>query len=83
MEIHFNTPDLEARLDRLATETGRSTGELVEDAVFAYLAELAQTRDKLNSRYDDLKSGRVKPIPGEDAYARLQAKTEAERKRSA
>jgi hypothetical protein len=79
MEVHFNTPGLEARLGRLATETGRATGELVEDAVLGYLAELAKTREMLNSRYDDLKSGRVKPIDGEEAYARLQAKTEAER----
>jgi len=37
----------------------------------------------LNSRYDHLKSGRVKPVDGEEALARLQAKTEAQRNRSA
>jgi hypothetical protein len=37
----------------------------------------------LDSRYDDIKSGRVKLIPGEEAFARLMAKTEAERKRPA
>ena len=41
-----------------------------------------QTRDMLNRRYDDLKSGRVKPIDGEEAFARLNAKTKAERNRS-
>jgi hypothetical protein len=35
----------------------------------------------LNSRYDDLKSGRVKLIDGEKALARLKANTEAQRKR--
>jgi hypothetical protein len=33
----------------------------------------------LNSRYDELKSGRLKPIDGEEAFARLQAKTKAQR----
>jgi hypothetical protein len=36
----------------------------------------------LNRRYDELKSGRVKPIDGEEAFARLQAKTEAQRNRA-
>ena len=80
MEVHFK-PDLQAKLDELATETGRPTGELVEDVVAGYFDELAQTRDMLNSRYDDLKSGRVKPIDGEEAFARLKAKTEAQRNR--
>ena len=66
MEVHFN-PDLQAKLDKLATETGRPTGELVEDAVLGYFDELAKTRETLNSRYDDLKSGRVQPIDGEEA----------------
>jgi len=82
MEVHFN-PDLQAKLDRLATETGRPTGELVEDVVAAYFDELAGVREMLNSRYDELKSGRVKPIDGEEAFARLKAKTEEQRNRQA
>jgi predicted transcriptional regulator len=82
MEVRFK-PDLQAKLDELATETGRPTGELVEDAVAGYFDELARTRDMLNSRYDDLKSGRVKPIDGEEAFSRLKAKTEAQRNRPA
>jgi hypothetical protein len=31
----------------------------------------------LDSRYDDIKSGRVKPIDGEEAFARLREKSEA------
>jgi hypothetical protein len=80
MEVHFHTPDLEARLDRLAAETGRAAGELVEDAVLGYLAELAQAREMLNSRYDDLKSGRVKPIPGDDVAAYFREKSAAARR---
>jgi hypothetical protein len=81
MDVHLNNPDLQAKIDRWVTETGRDPDELVEDAVAGYFAELAQTREMLDNRYDDLKSGRVKPIEGEEAFARLKAKTEAERKR--
>jgi predicted transcriptional regulator len=82
MEVPFK-PDLQAKLDELATETGRATGELVEEVVAGYFDELARTRQMLNSRYDDLKSGRVKPIDGEEAFARLKEKTEAQRNRPA
>ena len=71
MEVHLN-PDLQAKLDKLATETGRPTGELVEDAVAGYFDELVQTREMLDSRYDDLKSGRVKPIDGEEVFESLR-----------
>ena len=71
MEVHF-TPDLQAKLDKLATETGRPTGELVEDVVAGYFDELAQTREMLNRRYDDLKSGRVKPLDGEEFFENLR-----------
>jgi hypothetical protein len=71
MEVHFN-PDLQAKIEKLATETGRPTGELVEDVVAGYFDELAQTREMLNSRYDDLKSGRVKPIDGEEFFENLR-----------
>jgi predicted transcriptional regulator len=78
MEVHFN-PDLQTKLDTLAIETGRPTGELVEDAVAGYFDELAQTRDMVNSRYDDLKTGRVKPISGDEVIARLREKSAARR----
>jgi predicted transcriptional regulator len=71
MEVHF-APDLQAKLDQLANETGRPTPELVEDVIAGYVDELAQTREMLNSRYDDLKSGRVKPIDGEAFFEGLR-----------
>jgi predicted transcriptional regulator len=71
MEVHFN-PDLQAKLDKLASETGRPTRELVEDAVAGYCDELVRTREMLDSRYDDLKSGRVKPIDGEEFFEGLR-----------
>ena len=82
MEVHF-TPDVEKKLNDLAAQSGRGTDELLKDALAGYFDELAQTRDMLSSRYDELKSGRVKPIDGEEAFARLKAKTEAQRNHSA
>jgi predicted DNA-binding protein len=82
MEVHF-TPDVEKRLNDLAAQSGRGTDELLQDALAAYFDELVQTRDMLNSRYDELKSGTVKPIDGEEAFVRLKAKTEAQRDRQA
>jgi hypothetical protein len=82
MEVHF-APDAEKKLNDLAAQSGRGTDELLQDALAAYFDELVQTRDMLDSRYDELKGGRVKPIDGEEAFARLQAKTETQRNREA
>ena len=78
MEVHL-TPDVEKKLIDLAGQSGRATDELLQDALAGYFDELVQTRDMLDRRYDELKSGRVKPIDGEEAFARLKAKTEAQR----
>jgi len=79
MEVHFK-PEVQAKLDQMALESGRPSGELVEDAVIGYFDELAFTRQTLDRRYDDLESGRVKPIPGEEVFARLRAKSAASRR---
>jgi predicted DNA-binding protein len=78
MEVHF-TPEIQARLDRLAAESGRPKDALVQDALPGYLDELEQTRGMLDNRYDDLKSGKVKPIDGEEAFQRLMQKTGPQR----
>ena len=80
MEVHLK-PDVQAKLEQMARESGRPSEELVEDAVAGYFDELAQTREMLDRRFDDLESGRVKPIDGEEAYRRLMEKTEAQRQR--
>jgi hypothetical protein len=36
-------------------------------------------RQTLDSRYDDLKTGRVKPIEGEEAFRTLREKSERRR----
>jgi hypothetical protein len=63
----------------LAATTGRAPGELVQDALAGYLEELASLRETLDSRDDDLKSGRVKPIDAEQAFRRLHEKSERRR----
>jgi hypothetical protein len=78
MEIHF-TPETEKKLKDLAAQSGCCTDDLVEDATASYVDELLQVRNTLNSRYDDLKSGRVEPIPGDQVIARLRAKSAAYR----
>jgi predicted transcriptional regulator len=80
MEVHF-TPEVQAKLDEMARESGRRGEDLVEDAVIGYFDELACARQMLDRRYDDLESGNVKPIDGEEAFRRLMEKTEAKRQR--
>jgi predicted transcriptional regulator len=80
MEVHLS-PGVQAKLEQMARESGRPSHELVEDAVAGYFDELAHTREMLDRRFDDLESGRVKPIDGEEAYRRLMEKTEAQRQR--
>jgi hypothetical protein len=71
MEVHF-TPELEKELTDLASQAGRPPDDLVQDVVAGYVAEVAEVRGMLDSRYDDLKSGRVKPIDGEAFFERLR-----------
>lgn len=74
--MHF-THDIQARLERLASESGRSKDEFVQDAMPGYLDEIERTREMLDGRYDKIKSGNVKLIPGDVAYARLMESIEA------
>jgi len=82
MEVRLS-PEVQAKLEEFARESGRSTDEVVSDALTAYVDEVSQLRQMLETRYDDLASGRVKPIDGEEAYRRLTEKTEARRRRPA
>ena len=78
MEVHFK-PDVQAKLEQMARESGRPSDELVEDALIGYFDEVAHTREMLDRRFDDLESGRVKLIDGEEAYRRLMEKTAEQR----
>ena len=79
MEVHF-TAETERKLKDLAAQSGRSTAEELVQDVEGYFDELAQTRRTLDSRYDDLKSGRVKPVPGEEVEAYFREKSAAVRR---
>jgi hypothetical protein len=80
LEVHF-APETEKKLRDLAVQSGRGTAdELVQDVVEGYFNELALTRGMLNSRYDDLKTGRVKPIPGDEVEAYFREKSAASRR---
>jgi plasmid stabilization system protein ParE len=78
MEVHFK-PETESGLNELASQSGRPTHELVEDAMAAYSGEVSQVRGMLDSRYDDLKSARVKSIDSEEAFGRLRRKNKSPR----
>ncbi len=80
MEVQF-APELERQLNDLATQCGRGPAELVQEVMAGYLSEVGETREMLNSRYDDIESGRVKLIDGEEAFARLHANIEERRNR--
>jgi putative addiction module component (TIGR02574 family) len=77
MEIQL-TPETEKRLHALAEQSGGATvEELVRDVIEEYLGDLAEARQTLDRRYDDLESGRVKPVPGDEVVARLRARSAA------
>jgi len=73
------TPQTQAKLDKLAQETGRNADDLVEDALVGYLDEVAQLRQILDSRYDDLMSGQLKAIDGDVALAQMREKSRVHR----
>jgi predicted transcriptional regulator len=79
MMVHLK-PETESRLQELSARTGRAPEDLVEEAMSGYLAELSEVRKKLDGRYDDVKSGRVAPIDGEDAFSQLRQMSQDRRR---
>ena len=78
MEVPFSS-DEQARIDQIASSAGRAAGELVREVMTGYLDDVAEMRAMLETRYDDIRSGRVKPINGEEAFALLRRKSEERR----
>ena len=78
MQVHLKA-DLQAKLDRWTAQTGRQADELVEEAMAGYFDELSEARAMLDSRYDDLKSGRVQGIDSVMAVRTLREKSKARR----
>jgi predicted transcriptional regulator len=75
MEVRVSA-ETAKKLNDLATSSGRAPEELVEDALAGYLEEAVAVRKTLDRRYDGLKSGRVKPIDGGEAFRRLRERRE-------
>jgi hypothetical protein len=71
MEVRF-TPETESLVTEFASRTGRTTDDVLEDALSGYLAEINEARECLDGRYDDVKSGRVKPFDGEAFFETLR-----------
>jgi hypothetical protein len=78
MEVHL-TAETEKRLKDLSALSGRATDELVEDAMAGYFAEVLEIRETLNGRYDDLKSGKIRAISGDEVEAHFREKSAAVR----
>jgi len=78
MEVHLS-PELEAKLKQVVQETGRAVDDLVGDGMAGYLEELSQVRVTLNSRYDDIESGRVKSVDGDEFFDGLRRKSQERR----
>jgi predicted DNA-binding protein len=71
MEVRLK-PETQSRLNELVSRSGRPADELVEDAMAGYLSEVAEARNMLDGRYDEIKSGRVKPLDGESFFEGLR-----------
>jgi predicted transcriptional regulator len=78
MEVSVS-PETAKKLHDLATRSGRAPEDIIEDALVGYLEEVASVRKTLDGRYDDLKSGHVKPIDGEEAFRKLREKSQRRR----
>ena len=69
--------DLQAKIEQWTSETGRPAEELVEDVMAVYFDAISRLHTVLDSRYDDIKSGNVKLIPGDEIKAHFAAKSTA------
>jgi hypothetical protein len=59
--VHF-TPEVQAKLEQMARDTGSRSDELVKDVVTDFFDEVTFTRQTIGRRYDDLEGGRVQPV---------------------
>jgi predicted DNA-binding protein len=78
MAIHI-TPEHEARINELARQTGRENADVLGEVIDSYFEELARINATLDRRYDEITSGQVEPIGGEEVFERLRRKSEERR----
>lgn len=79
MELRLQ-PELAAKVEQWSAETGRPVNDLVEDAIAGYFNQVEEVRAKLDSRYDDIESGRVQLVDGEEACRILNERAAARQK---
>ena len=80
MDVPFST-DEQARIDEIASSTGQGAAQFVREVMNGYFEELDEVRHTLRTRYDDIKSGRVMPVDGEEIFAKLRRRSEQLRAR--
>ena len=78
MEVQFH-PEIQAKLEQLATESGRPADEFVQDAMAGYFEELNRTGAMLDRRYDEVKSGAIKMLSREDIAIHFREKSATRR----
>jgi predicted transcriptional regulator len=75
MEVHLS-PDAQAKLDEFTRQCGRSSDDTISNAVNAYLDRLNDARETLARRYDELESGSVQLIDGDEFFENLRLREE-------
>jgi hypothetical protein len=73
MTVTLDMPkEIEAQFIAAAKARGVSLSDYLRDFIVEHFEAERQIRETLDSRYDDLKSGKVKPIDGEEAFEKLR-----------
>lgn len=67
--------EIEARLERLATKTGRSKADYVREAILEHLDDLEDIH-LAGARLEDIRAGRTQTIPLEDVMRRYGKETQ-------
>ena len=78
MSIHL-TPEHEARINDLARQTGRDNADVLGEVIDSYFEELTRVNATLDRRYDEIKSGHVKTVSGDEVFESLRRKSDERR----
>jgi hypothetical protein len=79
MQVQITDPELEAQVAQWIADTGLPVEELLKDAMAGYFHEAKQIRETLDSRYDDIKSGKVKMLSSDEVEEHFRRKSAARR----
>jgi hypothetical protein len=78
MEVDLS-PEAEETLKRRAAQRGLSAHDLAVSLLQEHIEELNRTETMLDGRYDELKSGRVQLVPGEEVTKYFRKKSDSAR----